>query len=103
SRVREVWVDGRNYRVQPAKEEAKKDESADKEKEAKAKAEKEKKDAELKELQNKRVARSPMEGRGAVAYESTGTGAVGGQIWTCGPDGILLGVAKNLVFHAGKI
>jgi len=103
ARVREVWVDGRNYHVQSAKEEVKKDESADKEKEAKAKADKEKKDAELKELQNKRVARSPMEGRGAVAYESTGTGAVGGQIWTCGPDGMLLGVAKNLVFHAGKI
>ena len=55
--MREVWVDGRNYHVQSAKEEAKKDEPADKEKEAKAKAEKEKKDAELKELQNKRVAR----------------------------------------------
>ena len=66
ARVREVWVDGRNYHVQSAKEEAKKDESADKEKEAKAKAEKEKKDAELKELQNKRVARSPMEGCGPI-------------------------------------
>ena len=103
ARVREVWVDGRNYHVQPAKEEAKKDEPADKEKEAKAKAEKEKKDAELKELQNKRVARSPMEGRGAVVYFSTGSGAVGGQIWTCGPEGILLGGAKNLVFNNGKI
>jgi imidazolonepropionase-like amidohydrolase len=48
ARVREVWVDGRNYHVQPAKEEAEKDEPADKEKEAKAKAEKEKKEAELK-------------------------------------------------------
>lgn len=63
SRIREVWVDGRNYHVQFIKEEAKKDKSANKEKEAKA--DKEKKDVELKELQNKRVARSPMEGRGA--------------------------------------
>lgn len=87
ARVREVWVDGRNYHVQPAKEEAKKDESADKEKEAKAKAEKEKKDAELKELQNKRVARSPMEGRGAI----TNPPAIvicGATIWTCGSEGI---------------
>lgn len=83
SLVREVWVDGRNYHVQPAKEAAKKDESADKDK-----AEKEKKDAELKELQIKRVARSPMEGRGpvekpkAVLIEDA-------TIWSCGAAGLL--------------
>jgi imidazolonepropionase-like amidohydrolase len=97
SRVREVWVDGRNYHVQPAKEVAKKDESADKEKEAKAQAEKEKKDAESKELQNKRVARSPMEGRGAVSqngmfgpYDSETTVSFNfGTIWTSGKEGRL--------------
>src|ERR1051325_9004488 len=69
AKVREVWVDGRNYHAQPAKEaakEAKKDEPADKEKEAKAKAEKEKKEAELKELQTKRLAHWPLEGRGPI-------------------------------------
>jgi imidazolonepropionase-like amidohydrolase len=87
SRVREVWVDGRNYHVQPAKEEAKKDEPANGEKEEKSKADKEKKDAELKELQNKRVARSPMEGRGSI----TNPPAIviyGATIWTCGSEGI---------------
>ncbi len=88
ARVREVWVDGRNYHIQPAKEEAKKDESADKEKEAKAKAEKEKKDAELKELQNKRVARSPMEGRGAITNPPD-VFIFGATVWTCGPKGVL--------------
>jgi imidazolonepropionase-like amidohydrolase len=91
ARVREVWIDGRNYHAQPAKDsekEAKKDESADKEKEAKAKAEKEKKEAELKELQKKRVARSPLEGRGSI----TNPPAIiirNATIWTCGPAGIV--------------
>ena len=92
ARVREVWVDGRNYHVQPAKEEAKKDEAADKEKEAKAKAEKEKKDADLKEFQNKRVARSPMEGRGEVPTKpNTKPPSMlifGATVWTCGPAGV---------------
>lgn len=88
ARVREVWVDGRNYHAQPAKEEAKKDDSADKEKEAKAKAEKEKKDTELKELQNKRVARSPMEGRGVIEVTSP-TGTINVTIWTCSERGVL--------------
>jgi imidazolonepropionase-like amidohydrolase len=101
SRVREVWVDGRNYHVQPAKEETKKDESADKEKEAKAKAEKEKKDAELKELQNKRVARSSMEGRGAITTPPAAL-ILGSTIWTCGPKGIMSGVTSLLVTD-GKV
>lgn len=109
SRVREVWVDGKNYHVQPAKEEAKKDEPADKEKEAKAKAEKEKKDAELKELQNKRVARSPMEGRGVIianyiGLEKTapaGVEVADATIWTCGPTGRI--EHANLFIRGNKI
>lgn len=100
SRVREVWVDGRNYHVQSAKEEAKKDESADKEKEAKGKAEREKKEAELKEFQNKRVARSPMEDRGPtdspasfMAYNCT--------VWTCSPSGVLTN--SGFTVQAGKV
>lgn len=100
SRIREVWVDGRNYHVQTAKEEAKKDESADKEKEVKAKAEKEKKEAELKELQNKRVARSPMEGRGIIKT-NTSIAIMASAIWTCGTNGILTNGAFGVV--AGKI
>ena len=87
SRVREVWVDGRNYHAQTAKEEAKKDETADKEKEAKAEANKEKKDVELKKLQNKRLARSPMEAKGTITnppailiYEAT--------LWTSSASGV---------------
>jgi imidazolonepropionase-like amidohydrolase len=100
SRVREVWVDGRNYHVQPAKEEPKKDEPADKEKEAKAKAEKEKKDAELKELQNKRVARSPIEGRGALSEPTSGA-FHNVKIWTCSSLGVLNN--GSLRFAEGKI
>lgn len=108
ARVREVWVDGRNYHVQAAKEEAKKDEPADKEKEAKAKTEKEKKDAELKELQNKRVARSPMEERGNIALEYPNRLAIlGGTIWTCGKQGVLssasLYVTNGIISNLGRI
>lgn len=69
ARVREVWIDGRNYHVQPPKEpkqEAEKDDASDNEKQAKEKADKEKREAELKQLQQKRVARSPLEGRGPI-------------------------------------
>jgi imidazolonepropionase-like amidohydrolase len=100
SRVREVWVDGRNYFVQTAKEVAKKDEAANGEKEAKAKADKEKKDAELKEVQNKRVARSPMEGRGA-SLQPEEIVLAGGTIWTCGAEGIL--TTAEVRVSAGKI
>jgi imidazolonepropionase-like amidohydrolase len=107
ARVREVWVDGRNYHVQPAKEEAKKDEPADKEKEAKAKADKEKKDAELKELQNKRVARSPMAGRGAISDKRLGGAysasvlVIGGTYWDCDSNGKPR--IRSLLVRDGKI
>ena len=94
AKVREVWIDGRNYHAQPAKDpakEAKKEEAADKEKEVKAKAEKEKKEAELKELQTKRVARSLSEGRGPIKIEPRTEPQVvlfqNATIWTCGPAG----------------
>jgi imidazolonepropionase-like amidohydrolase len=102
ARVREVWVDGRNYHVQAAKEEAKKDEPADKEKEAKAKAEKEKKDVELKELLNKRVARSPMEGRGVIKLElADGAAVLNATIWTCSKQGVLTNA--SLYARNGKL
>ncbi len=87
SRVREVWVDGRNYHVQSAKEIAKKEDATNGEKEEKSKADKEKKEAELKELQ-KRVARSPMEGRGAIE-SPVNAGTINATIWTCSERGVL--------------
>ncbi|HEX5218819.1 MAG TPA: amidohydrolase family protein [Verrucomicrobiae bacterium] len=88
SRVREVWVDGRNYHVQSAKEVAKKEDAENGEKEAKSKAEKEKKEAELKELQNKRVARSPLEGRGVVTNPSAIL-VQNATVWTSSARGVL--------------
>lgn len=91
SRVRDVWIDGRNFHIAAAKEppkEAKKEDAAKTEKAAKAKADKEKKEAELKELRTKRVARSPLEGRGplaAPAYVSIRNAT----IWTCSDKGVL--------------
>ncbi len=86
ARVREVWVDGRNYHVQPAKEAEK--EKKDDDKEAKAKAEKQKKEAELKEFQGKRVAHSPQEGRGSITNPPY-IWLRGATIWTCGSKGKL--------------
>jgi len=100
SRVREVWVDGRNYHMQSAKEVAKKDESANGEKDEKAKAEKEKKDAELKELQNKRVARSPMGGRGVITNPPTII-VRSATLWTDSAQGIVTNGALLVV--KGKI
>ncbi len=100
SKVREVWIDGRNSRVQMDEPKvAKVDEKKPEEKPAgsdekvaakeKAKADKEKKSAELKELQKKRVARSPLEGRGAVMIPNKATAILGATIWTCGSQGVL--------------
>jgi imidazolonepropionase-like amidohydrolase len=100
ARVREVWVDGRNYHVQAAKEVAKQDEAANGEKEAKTKADKDKKDAELKEVQNKRVARSPLEGR-APAESPVFGGTIKKTIWTCSDQGIL--TSGTLTILDGKI
>ena len=100
AKVREVWVDGRNYHVQPAKE-VKKEDGTDKEKEAKAKAEQEKKEAELKALHTKRIARSPLEGRGPITNPPAVL-ILSGTIWTCGPQGILSN-ASSILFSQGKV
>ncbi len=122
AKVRSVWIDGRIYRIPVAEEKEKekgdavagnesseagdtkagqKGETAKDEKSAadKKQADKEKKQAKLKELQ-KRVARSPLEGRGVI----TNPPAVlvkNATIWTSGPQGILTN-ADLLVEH-GKI
>lgn len=103
SRVRDVWIDGRHYHIAGAKEppkEAKKDDVAATEKAAKAKLDKEKKEAELKELRTKRVARSPLEGRGPI----TNFNAVlmnGATVWTCGPQGVLTNT--SFLIRSGKV
>jgi len=88
SRVREVWVDGRNYHVQPAKEIAKADGAANGEKDEKAKAEKAKNEAELKALQHRRVARRPGESRGPM-QSPTRFMATDCTVWSCGAAGVL--------------
>lgn len=103
AKVREVWVDGRNYHVAPGKEtakEAKKDDTADPEKEAKAKAEKEKKEAEAKALRTKRIARSPVEGRGVVTNPPSVL-IRNASTWTSSDEGVLTNA--QLLIHNGKI
>lgn len=97
SRVRNVWIDGRNYHIAAAKEppkEAKKEDAAETEKAAKAKADREKKEAESKELRAKRVARSPLEGRGPLPLE-TRTGFLAAK-----PD---LKEPAHIVFHGATL
>ena len=122
SKVRSVWIDGRIYRI-PVPEEKDKDkgdaiatnetseagdtkagqkgETAKDEKSAadKKQADKEKKLAKVKELQ-KRVARAPLEGRGAITNPPSVL-VKNATIWTSGPQGILTN-ADLLVEH-GKI
>jgi len=96
ARIREVWVEGRNYHVQSAKEVAKKEPSGELEKTAK-----DKKTAELKELNSKRVAWSPTARRkpDEQLFPVRIDGAV---IWTCGSQGVLTNGAL-LVSRGGKI
>lgn len=104
ARVREVWIEGRNFHIADAKEppkEPKKDDAADAEKTAKAKADKEKKETEAKELRTKRVARSPLEGRGPITNPPSLL-VSGATIWTCGPQGVLSS-ALSLLVSKGKI
>jgi imidazolonepropionase-like amidohydrolase len=98
ARVREVWVDGRNFHVQPAKE-PEKEAKKDNDKESKTKAEKERKEAELRELQKKRVARSPLEGRGPITNPPAVV--LFGTVWTCGSEGLLTNA--GIVIARGKI
>jgi len=112
SKVRDVWIDGRRYRIEseepkpenkkPAEEKSK-EELAKTEKEKADKAEKEKKDAEKKEISKKRVARSPLEGRGAINVGMNPPAMIitNVTIWTCGPAGKI--EHTNLFFAYGKI
>jgi imidazolonepropionase-like amidohydrolase len=91
AKVRQVWIDGRVYRL-PA-DTAKSVRSPTKEKSAttaagEQKADPEARPAELRALRQQRVARSPLEGRGplltpaALLIENA-------TVWTCGDQGVL--------------
>jgi adenine deaminase len=136
-KVRDVWIDGRVYRgagegpAKPKADEERESKPKDPEegapKKEKAKAEEKKpppkvaeetkkeakpdKKAELRELQKKRLARSPLEGRGPIAIR-LGDSAVSNvappsiliqsaTIWTCGPQGMMTNA--SLLISGGKI
>ena len=101
NKVRDVWVNGRVYRVQPESRMKRAELEAGKTKtEQEETAREQKKEAEEKELRNERVARSPMEGRGAV--ESPPSVVVrGATIWTSAESGRLEGA--DLLIVDGKI
>jgi len=93
ARIREVWIDGRSYHVSAAREVAKKDEAKDEskengDKESKAKTDREKKEADLKELQKTRVAKSPLEGRGAIT-NPPGILIYHATLWTSSQSGVV--------------
>lgn len=98
-KVREVWVDGKNYHVEISAAKQAKDAKKEEPKDDKAKAEKEKKEAEKKELA-KRVAHSPLEGRGVITNPPSIL-IRNATIWTCGTKGILTNA--TLWISAGKI
>lgn len=100
AKVREVWVDGRNYFIAAGKE-AKKDELKLDEKEAKAK--KEKKEAELKELQTKRIALSPLDRRGPLLSPAMTTIA-NATTWAGGKAGVFTNNGCTIIVNSkGKI
>lgn len=97
NKVREVWIDGRIYPVEPPKiaslAKAKKKPDSKKndkavEEAAKKKFETEKKKADLAKVRKKRVAKSPLSGRGVLASPKHIL-IKNATVWTCGPDGRL--------------
>jgi imidazolonepropionase-like amidohydrolase len=101
NKVREVWIDGRVYRVNPG--EAAKAEKKDADNEAKndrTADEKKKKQSELRELYKKRIARSPLEGRGPIERPPAIL-VQGATIWTCGPAGRIENA--DLLIDRGRI
>ena len=90
AKVREVWIDGRNYhgpieKVEPVKN--------------KTNSEPDKAEGEKKPVLP-RVARSPLEGRGVMTNASD-LFVRNATLWTCGPKGILTNTA--LLISHGKI
>ncbi|MGV3771579.1 MAG: amidohydrolase family protein, partial [Verrucomicrobiales bacterium] len=106
NKVREVWVHGRAYRVQPSSTAQQPDKSLEKAapQEAKEAKEEEKRDQkkqeEKREIVADRVAKSPQEGRGPLQEPSVLL-VKNATIWTSGPDGIITNASMLMV--DGKI
>ncbi|MBI5774888.1 MAG: amidohydrolase family protein [Verrucomicrobia bacterium] len=103
AKVREVWIDGRVYPVETGTSNLfKAAASAGKTNAAKKAADGKKTNtaAELREVQKKRVARPPMEGRGLI-MNPTSVFTSSATIWTCGSEGIITNAA--LLTRGGKI
>ncbi len=106
AKVRQVWIDGRVYRTPadeprpaPTASESTSAEGSPAGPE-KDKPAREKQRAELKELQQKRVARSPLEGRGPIV-EPKAVLIQNATVWTCGEQGVLTNA--QVLIQNGKI
>ena len=101
NKIRDVWVNGRNYRVEPG---TKQDRASVEEKKSETEKEDdardEEKKAEEKRLRNQRVARNPMENRGP-AVTPKAILVKNATIWTSGPEGIL--EEADLLVVDGKV
>jgi len=120
AKVREVWIDGRVFPIpaeEPKPESAEmpradqtSSNSVDQASAAKAastnavvakkSADKDDKAAQLRQAERRRIARSPLDGRGPLASPSTVL-VEGATIWTCGPAGRL--ESADLWVQGGKI
>jgi imidazolonepropionase-like amidohydrolase len=105
AKVREVWIDGRVYRLEPGAMAAGDTKAKAKAPEAKAKVEKAKDDKavkadEAKELAKKRVARAPQEGRGPIASPKAIL-VKNATLWTSASQGVL--TDASLLVADGKI
>jgi imidazolonepropionase-like amidohydrolase len=97
AKVKEVWIDGQFYRTDTEEPKA---EAAPEAKPSEAKPARPNKAAAARELLKKRVARSPLEGRGPLTNppELLLTNAT---IWTCGLAGRMEGA--SLLLENGKV
>ncbi|MHB8524244.1 MAG: amidohydrolase family protein [Limisphaerales bacterium] len=107
TKVRGVWIDGRNYpsppeSAEPPKNDAPKPAKSEAElaKDIKAKEETKQKQADQRALMKKRVAHPPQEGRGPIA-QPPAVLVEDATIWTCGPEGRL--EDADLLVVGGKI
>ena len=106
AKVREVWIDGRIHRVPgeerksgPETVKQEKKEGTSSEEKASGKAGDQKKE-QLRELQQARMARSPLEGRGPLA-EPKAILIEHATLWTCGTNGVLTNA--QILVSGGKI
>jgi len=105
AKVRQVWIDGRVIRLSADDPKGVAAADAGTEKPPPAETEREKsagkkRQAELRELQRKRVARSPLAGRGPIATPAV-VSIRNATLWTCADKGVLTNA--QLLVRGGKI